>query len=436
MTERSKALLAVAVAAVLVGSALLMPIVPGGVPSSGQGDQTPTATPQTGEVYDPSPASTADSRGEPSNLNAVPSSRIDELSDDRESGEAPPKPSDVRASAGTQTMEIETTAVDGEPALVLSDARTHDGRWVSVPTEWLEEVHGDVPSTVTIEHESGDVYSESVRVRGESAAFYVRGFSSNTVTFSGEVEVSGNPADDGSQYSYDLSDVDDTSDVSINMTGVANRQNETKTYSVTQSENKPLEVEGNVEPVAADGGDPVIEVVDVNGEETKTDSNNLDLIAGGGEETKTMSVPDGATVDNIASEIHFTSDNNVEWGFEMWVAKGNVGNDVFSQGSKIDSASGSLTTEYSPVLSGDPSWSTQPNEFTVGVRITDGESEFSSATYERLVTDLSVPVSYDIEGNDGSTASFSDASIGDTQPLNISQSTEELSFHGRWRRNV
>jgi len=157
--------------------------------------------------------------GGSSEMNSVPDSHIKQLSNERET-ETPPEPTDVRASTGSQTMQIETTTVDGEPALVLGDDQTHDGRWVSVSTTWLEEVHGEVPATVTIEHESGDSYTQEVRVEEDSAAFYVRGFSTNTVTFSGEVQITGDPADNGSQYSYDIADLDSTSNVTVNMTGV------------------------------------------------------------------------------------------------------------------------------------------------------------------------------------------------------------------------
>jgi len=110
-----------------------------------------------------------------------------------------------------------------------------------------------------------------VRVEEDSAAFYVRGFSTNTVTFSGEVQITGDPADNGSQYSYDIADLDSGSNVTVNMTGVSNSVEETEsgtgngTISVAGSEPTDAEVTAtratNSNPLVddnspnADGGD-------------------------------------------------------------------------------------------------------------------------------------------------------------------------------------
>jgi hypothetical protein len=137
--------------------------------------------------------------------------------------DAPEPPSDVKASAGTQTMSVETTVVDGEPALVLEDDRTHSGRWVSVPTSWFEESIGEVPNAARIAHDESGTYAAPLMVRGDSAAFYVKEFSTNTVTFNGEISLSGVEADDGTQYQYDL-DATNVDDPSINLTGVETTQ--------------------------------------------------------------------------------------------------------------------------------------------------------------------------------------------------------------------
>lgn len=252
MIEEKKPLGAVVLAAVLLLSAVFMPAAPGvGGVNSGNGSATPTATPVQGTVQEFSGQD---------RMNSVPDSHIKQLSNSRET-ETPPEPTDVRASAGSQTMQVETTTVDGDPALVLRDDQTHDGRWVSVSTKWLQEVHGEVPKSVTIEHESGETYTQQVRVEEDSAAFYVRGFSTNTVTFSGEVQINGNPAGDGTQYSYDIADLDSASNVTVNLTGVLNAEWDNATVSQQTGNTTLTSIGGNIEPTGPSAnGNPVVTV--------------------------------------------------------------------------------------------------------------------------------------------------------------------------------
>ena len=69
-------------------------------------------------------------RGPLGGLNAIPASHL-------RGGESPT----VHASAGAQTMRVETTTVNGEPALNLTDKRTHDGQvecWLAVDARRLD----------------------------------------------------------------------------------------------------------------------------------------------------------------------------------------------------------------------------------------------------------------------------------------------------------
>lgn len=155
-------------------------------------------------------------------LNAIPTSHLQDQ-------ESPT----VQASAGAQTMRVETTTVDGEPALNLSDERTHDGRWVSVPTDWFNRTHGEVPAVARIAHEKNGTYTEAIQVRGDSAAFYVRGFSTNTVTFGGELVIRDQPAINGTGHSYQLNSRDSVDDFTVNLTGTLN--SETESFTVSQA---------------------------------------------------------------------------------------------------------------------------------------------------------------------------------------------------------
>ena len=189
----------------------------------------------------------------------VVTSRIGSLTSD-----APPAPNEVRSSAGSQTMSVETTVIDGEPAIVLDDDRTHSGRWVSIETAWFEDAIGEVPDAAYIEHEDHGKYAAPIEVRGGQAAFFVRGFSTNTVTFDGEVTLSGAEAGDGTEYQYELGSTEDVDDPSINLTGLSNTQtvsdSGTGAASNSVSGNQPTEAQisadfdGEIRTVNSGGG--------------------------------------------------------------------------------------------------------------------------------------------------------------------------------------
>jgi len=223
-------------AGVLITAAVAMPADP-----FGGGETTvETQDPVQGETYE-AEADAPTLNG--ATLNSLPSSFADASAD------APDPPDQVRASAGSQTMNVQTSVVDGEPAIVLEDDRTHDGRWVSIDTAWFEEQLGEVPNAAFITHETNGEYAAPLQVRGDSAAFYVREFSTNTVTFDGEVTLSGSQAGDGSQFEYDLNDTSGIDDPSITLTGVANTNTNTVSASgVSDGDTVNADIGGTVSP--------------------------------------------------------------------------------------------------------------------------------------------------------------------------------------------
>ncbi|WP_435093418.1 hypothetical protein [Halorubrum sp. N11] len=240
-----RALKPLAVAGVLlVGAIALGPAAP----FDGGDTNIETQEPVEGETYEPVTDETEESVADTpsldgSNLNTLPSSYLG-----ASKAEAPDPPQEIRASAGSQTMNVETAVVDGEPAIVLEDDRTHDGRWVSIETSWLEENVGEVPNAAFINHEEHGEYAAPLQVRGDSAAFYVKEFSTNTVTFDGEVTLSGVEAGDGTEYQYDLSSTEDVEDPSINLTGVENTASESTNARLTDGESLSVNVGGADSP--------------------------------------------------------------------------------------------------------------------------------------------------------------------------------------------
>jgi len=213
--------------ALVAASAVVAPMMLSG------GDQR-QVDPREGSVTTPQPTATPDQQPsldrerpdlEQTRLSSIPESHATATASD-----GPPVPDSVSASAGAQTMRVETTMIDGEPALQLRDDSRHDGRWVSIETAWLESNLGEVPDTVTVAHETNGTYVSELQVRGESAAFYVEGFSTNTVTFGGEIAASGR-YQDGSGFAYNISDLDAAGQFEIDATGVLGSEWDNETAS-------------------------------------------------------------------------------------------------------------------------------------------------------------------------------------------------------------
>lgn len=249
--RRTQLVIVAAVIGVVLISSTLAPMLL--YPStSTSGNATPTATPIEGETYDYSESSGSDRPDEIGDLHRVPDTYT------KLSTNSVPAP-DVKASAGSQTMQVTVRKEDGEPVIDLTDDRTHKGRWVSLDTKWFKQTLGGVPEVAYIKHESGDEYASPITVRGGQAVFYVQGFSTNTVTFDGEFNITATPAADGDQFVYNASDGGEN--LAINVTGTVNREWDNVTATgVNASSSRSISVAGNMEPVGPTGSDPVLTI--------------------------------------------------------------------------------------------------------------------------------------------------------------------------------
>jgi hypothetical protein len=237
MTDIDIPILPIVAALVLILSAVLMPIVPTGGPSADTSGTVQTPDPVTSEPTDtdadaPTPAN--------AELYGVPDSHTQTATSGLEEPE-------VHSSTGSQTMSVRATSAGDEPAIVLEDTDTHDGRWVSISTEWFRSEVGSVPAYVTIEHSSGETYNAQTYARSGGTAFYVEEFSTNTVTFSGTTSISASPATDGSTLQYELSSTDSVSNPTVNLTGKVNSENDTSSFTdIGDGESVSLSVAGNL----------------------------------------------------------------------------------------------------------------------------------------------------------------------------------------------
>ncbi|RLM89571.1 hypothetical protein D3D02_06725 [Halobellus sp. Atlit-38R] len=137
----------------------------------------------------------------------------------------------------------------GQMALVFRDSADHESREIAVDAGLLREALGYTPETVRGTHSSGETWRSEARYEDGSLVMTIESFSSNTVTFSGQVDVSLAGATNGTSAQWSLSDYDSASDVTINTTGVENTEVETVSASaVGNGATISADIAGNRDP--------------------------------------------------------------------------------------------------------------------------------------------------------------------------------------------
>lgn len=266
--------------------------------------------PKQGSVTTPQPTATPNgqqrvvTRDRPelteATLSDIPESHTTETASDG----GPPVPESVSTSTGAQTMRVATTTVDGSPALQLTDDTVSGGRWISVETAWLRQNLGNVPETVTVAHESDDTYVSKLRVRGESAAFYVEEFSTNVITFGGEITVDGT-YQDGSSIAYNLTDVDTAGQITARATGLVNTawDNESDTR-LSSNSILSLDVAGSSSPLS--------QYITLTGEATTAQQSTTATDVTDGTTTQSGISPDAEEVNDVS--VTFNGDSSTTSG--------------------------------------------------------------------------------------------------------------------------
>ncbi|WP_155118390.1 hypothetical protein [Halorubrum sp. BV1] len=164
-------------------------------------------------------------------------------------------------------MDGDTASVTGDGmAVVLRDDTESAGREVALDAGKLQEALGYRPQAIHGTHEDGSEWTASAEYVDGYLVFDVPHFSDNTVTFSGRVDVSLDSATSGTTATWELSDYDAASNVTINTTGVTNSETQSVTGTGGSSgHSDSLSVSGTQDPTGPDGsGAPVISL-DVTG---------------------------------------------------------------------------------------------------------------------------------------------------------------------------
>ncbi|MBV0925013.1 hypothetical protein KTS45_12480 [Halomicroarcula limicola] len=212
-----------------------------------------------------------------SGLVTIPNSNVADLTN----GTAPVGKDDLEGSVMTsshaETLEVSITTGDrstgpnatrlgsGEDlVLVFADDVHSEGRTVAVPATAVREALGYRPAVVYGYNSDGSEWQSRVERQGDLYIFDIPHFSSNTVEFGGEVVVTGDPAADGSTYSYDINNVDAVDNYRINLTGSTTYETESQSGTVGSGGSVPVSIAGTSDPLGPNGAaDPELEVTGV-----------------------------------------------------------------------------------------------------------------------------------------------------------------------------
>ncbi|WP_161612613.1 hypothetical protein [Halorubrum tebenquichense] len=221
-------------------------------------------------------AAVATAQSGPSGMVALGPDQVDE--DLPSNADVPIRASDlegnVYASDHAGTLQITVTTperasdymgenanvvADDDIAIVLADDEVHEGRDVAVDLGVLEAGVGYVPDVAYGVHDSGEEWQSPIEQEDGVGRFHVPEFSSNSVTFSGGITLSGNAAADGTNYQYELDNLNGVSDYAINLTGVTNSGwSNVSAGGVSDGDTISIDVGGNLDPIGPSSGEPTV----------------------------------------------------------------------------------------------------------------------------------------------------------------------------------
>ena len=157
----------------------------------------------------------------------------------------------------------------GDPddlVLRFKDDRNDAGRRVAVPADAVRSAVGYLPRMVHGVNSDGSEWSRRVDASGGLLIFEIPHFSTNSVTFSGSVELTGSPAVSGSQYQYGVSSggLDAVEKFNVTLTGSRATETESTSAVLADGGTVPLSLAGTTDPVGPSGsGSPKITLTGV-----------------------------------------------------------------------------------------------------------------------------------------------------------------------------
>lgn len=349
-----------------------------------------------------------------------------------------------------QYLENGSVVSDDDVAIVLRDQEVHEGRDVAIDAGVLEDALGYQPSVAYGVHDSGEEWQSEISTEGSNAIWNVPHFSSNSVTFTGGIELTGDAAGDGTSYEYELDSLDGVDNYAINLTGVANRQMSNDVSVIQSDGTQSITVGGNAPPEDAN-----LTLTGVGGNYTQyqsADTTDQRLVQYGdsGAIVNSGEITFENPPQNI-KKIHFpniSATNGAFLSIDVYAVTNEGADGTTGEGTLVKSGytpdinGGSMTIDVSDVNTGGDKVtfefvptsgaSTADGSYlTFNTDSHSGASTFSydgatSSEYADAVAVGSVPKSVSVETNGGSV-SFGDFNSGQTKtksvPLSLSDSS-------------
>lgn len=316
----------------------------------------------------------------------------------------------------------------GSFALAISDGEHHAGREVAVETSVLRDALGHVPETLTIRNnETGETWTSHATVEDGWLVADVAHFSSNAVTWSGEVSLSGSPATNGTQYAYNLSDLDAASDPAVTLTGYTATEWDNESASgLVDGDSLPLDVGGNLAPTGPASGSPEIAVTNPSGEVATA-------YQAGGTHTYWVGDPwdsllsSDYRIDNPPSSLSAVTVNVAQTGgsatFDVYVNDGGTPDNTHGEGTLVASGVSAPSSTGNFTIQFDQSVSLSNDTATLEFVTT---SASGSSAFHLEADDSASETYFTYDTDDGSTGTESAAGqiyYGTSGPVNATVST-------------
>ncbi|RDZ43957.1 hypothetical protein C5B86_10090 [Haloferax sp. Atlit-19N] len=313
-----------------------------------------------------------------------------------------------------------TTVGGGEVVLVLRDDVHSTGRTVAIDAGAVRDALGYTPERIYGTHDDGSEWSSPVRYDAGLLLFDVAHFSSNVVTFSGDISVNAFGATNGSTISYSVNSVDAVSNFTALVEGSRSTETESETFSVEGGSSAAISFASDLADSASITATPVARVFNKGGYH----------LSGGETATKTLDVSDVSYLEKVRVDVQDT------------------GSDIGSSVEvRLEEADGTVITTTGTTLSAGYSGSTQTRYFDTDVSAYDSvnivfdfndyqSGETADGDNIRVDTGTSTDAMTITADGDGGSFSVGSTTTQQSGSIELSPSTSTISASGSGKLDV
>lgn len=333
-------------------------------------------------------------------------------------------PADARSELGPDS----TVSGLGNLAIVVRDESAHAGRTIAIRASEVRDALGFLPQNIHGQHEDGSSWSEPVTTESGYITVEIPHFSSNVITFTGEVEIDATPATDGASYQYDVSRADSVSNFSLAVTGrLASEWDNESAAGVRNGDTLAVSTAG--ESLGGPGGTPSVAFTGRTASAFGGTSPSQEWTKGAGDYVHGVEVgPDSGVYYSSSGEIgRYTESGSLDWSHSLGGTSQEVA--VNDDGTVYATVG---TTVYAYSQSGSQKWTYSASDSQYGIAVgPDGYvySGGASGTVHKLdpetgseqwTNNLGAGAIYAIGANDVTSAVFvgHDGSQGNVTRVN------------------